>query len=88
MLRDIVATCGPNEAMVISGLFYGRPGVIVGGRALVCPCVQLVQRIPLVTMTLKIDSPRVYTIQGVPISVTGVAQVIQIHLLWLSDTCP
>jgi len=41
----------------------------------VCPCIQTVQRIPLNTMTLSIDSPRVYTAQGVPISVIGTAQV-------------
>lgn len=77
MCFDIgVVTCGPNEALVISGVFYGHhPSIIVGGRAIVCPCIQRVQRIPLSTMTLIIDSPRVYTSQGVPISVTGVAQV-------------
>ena len=77
MCFDIgVVTCGPNEALVISGVFYGnRPNMLVGGRAIVCPCIQRVQRIPLSTMTLIIESPRVYTSQGVPISVTGVAQV-------------
>ena len=32
-------------------------------------------RISLNTMTLKVESPGVYTCQGVPISVTGIAQV-------------
>jgi len=41
----------------------------------VCPCIQTVQRIPLNTMTLEVQSPRVYTSQGVPISVVGTAQV-------------
>ena len=68
-------TCGPNEAMVISGLFHSSPSIIVGGRALVCPCAQVLHRIPLSTMTLVVDSPKVYSSQGVPISVTGVAQV-------------
>ena len=77
MCFDIgVVTCGPNGALIISGVFYGnRPNMLVGGRAIVCPCIQMVQRIPLSTMTLIIESPRVYTSQGVPISVTGVAQV-------------
>lgn len=39
------------------------------------PCVQKVQKISLSTMTLSIESPRVYSQQGVPISVTGIAQV-------------
>jgi len=69
-------TCGPNEALVISGVFYGRePALIVGGRAVVCPCIQTIQRLPLSTITLLVQSPKVYTSQGVPISVTGVAQV-------------
>jgi len=49
--------------------------MITGGRALVCPCIQTVQRIPLNVMTLTIPSPRVYTSQGIPISVVGTAQV-------------
>lgn len=27
-------------------------------------------------MTIQVDSPKVYTIQGVPLSVTGIAQVL------------
>merc|ERR1711971_918566 len=77
MCFDIgIATCGPNEALVISGMFQGgMPTFISGGRAIVCPCIQTVQRIPLNTMTLEVHSPRVYTSQGVPISVVGTAQV-------------
>jgi len=77
MCFDIgVVTCGPNEALVISGMFQGgQPSFITGGRAIVCPCIQTVQRIPLNTMTLEVNSPRVYTSQGVPISVVGTAQV-------------
>merc|ERR1712172_430718 len=77
MCFDIgIATCGPNEALVISGMFQGgKPTFISGGRAIVCPCIQTVQRIPLNTMTLEVHAPRVYTSQGVPISVVGTAQV-------------
>jgi len=71
-----IVTCGPNEALIISGLFHGNePTMIVGGRALVFPLVQTIQKLPLSTMTLVVQSPKVYTSQGVPISVTGVAQV-------------
>ncbi|XP_063910877.1 flotillin-1 isoform X1 [Zophobas morio] len=68
-------TCGPNEALVISGCCYGKPLLIPGGRAFVWPAIQRIQRICLNTMTLIVDSPTVYTSQGVPISVTGIAQV-------------
>jgi len=86
MCFDIgIVTCGPNEALVVSGMGYGeinedtkeyRPYVVMGGgRVIVCPCLQTIQRITLNTMTLEVFSPRVYTSQGVPISVTGIAQV-------------
>lgn len=67
--------CGPNEALVISGCCYGKPHLVPGGRAFIWPLVQRIQRISLNTMTLQVDSPTVYTSQGVPISVTGIAQV-------------
>merc|ERR1712029_265695 len=76
LIMASVVTCGPNEALIISGVFYGRePSMIVGGRALVIPCIQTIQKLPLSTITLVVNSPTVYTSQGVPISVTGVAQV-------------
>jgi len=68
-------TCGPNEALVVSGCCYMKPLLVPGGRAFVWPAVQQVQRISLNTMTLQVESPCVYTSQGVPISVTGIAQV-------------
>ena len=71
-----VETVGPNEALIISGVFHGNePTLIVGGRALVFPLIQTIQKLPLSTMTLVVQSPTVYTSQGVPISVTGIAQV-------------
>ncbi|XP_013411693.1 flotillin-1 isoform X1 [Lingula anatina] len=71
----VFETCGPNEAMVVSGCCHGKPSIIPGGRVWVWPCIQQLQRITLNTMTLVIESPNVYTQLGVAISVTGVAQV-------------
>uniref|UniRef100_A0A8D9APA1 Flotillin-1 n=1 Tax=Cacopsylla melanoneura TaxID=428564 RepID=A0A8D9APA1_9HEMI len=68
-------TCGPNEALVVSGCCHTKPLLVPGGRAFVWPSIQCVQRISLNTMTLQVESKNVYTSQGVPISVTGVAQV-------------
>ncbi|CAG0887809.1 unnamed protein product [Cyprideis torosa] len=68
-------TCGPNEALVISGCCYTKPHLVPGGRAFVWPWIQQVQRLSLNTMTLQVESPTVYTSQGVPMSVIGVAQV-------------
>lgn len=61
--------------MYILGCCYSKPLLVPGGRAFVWPAIQRVQRISLNTMTLQVESPTVYTSQGVPISVTGIAQV-------------
>ncbi|XP_002123705.2 flotillin-1-like [Ciona intestinalis] len=68
-------TCGPNEAMVVSGCMHSRPLMVPGGRVWKWPVVQRLQRISLNTMTLKIHSTEVNTLKGVPISCIGVAQV-------------
>ena len=68
-------TCGPNEVMVVSGCGYAHPYMIAGGRVFVWPIVQQLQRLSLNTMTLKIYSSSVYTLKGVPINCTGIAQV-------------
>ncbi|CAH1785301.1 unnamed protein product [Owenia fusiformis] len=68
-------TCGPNEAMVVSGMCHSTPTTIIAGRAFIWGCCQRVDRISLNTMTLTIESPQVYTQMGVAISVTGIAQV-------------
>ncbi|KAL7057150.1 hypothetical protein AAHC03_019130 [Spirometra sp. Aus1] len=68
-------TCGPNEAMVVSGCCHRRPYYVTGGRLFVLPFIQRLDRISLNIMTLIIESPRIYTQKGVPITVTGVAQV-------------
>ncbi|CAL1546941.1 unnamed protein product [Lymnaea stagnalis] len=68
-------TCGPNEVMVVSGCCHQRSVFIPGGRVFVWPGIQKLQRMSLNTMTLTIESPQVYTKQGVSISVTGIAQV-------------
>ncbi|EUB58380.1 Flotillin-1 [Echinococcus granulosus] len=77
-------TCGPNEALVVSGEIiitcsflgccYNKPYYVPGGRVFVLPFIQRLDRISLNIMTLIIESPRIYTRNGVPITVTGVAQ--------------
>uniref|UniRef100_G3NAW6 Flotillin n=1 Tax=Gasterosteus aculeatus aculeatus TaxID=481459 RepID=G3NAW6_GASAC len=69
-------TCGPNEAMVETcGFCRSPPLMIPGGRVFVIPCIQQIQRISLNTLTLNVRSDKVYTRHGVPISVTGIAQM-------------
>ena len=77
MCFDIgIVTCGPNEALIISGMFQGAHGsLLTGGRAVVCPGIQTLQRIPLNTITLSVTTKKVYTSQGVAVGVVGTAQV-------------
>ena len=51
------------------------PRVMVGGRMFVLPIVQMAQMLSLEVMTLQVNTARVYTKEGVSISVDGVAQV-------------
>lgn len=70
---------GPNEVLVISGKMIRTQGkgfrTIRGGGVFVYPIIERVDRISLNIMTLNVRTPEVYTIQGVPVVVDGVAQV-------------
>ncbi|NWR63958.1 FLOT1 protein, partial [Bucorvus abyssinicus] len=60
---------------VPAGFCRSPPVMVAGGRVLVVPCLQRIQRISLNTLKLSVRSEKVYTRHGVPISVTGIAQV-------------
>lgn len=70
---------GPNEVLVISGKILRSKGkgfrTIRGGGVFVWPIFERVDRLSLNIMTLMVRTPEVYTIQGVPVVVGGVAQV-------------
>jgi len=69
-------TCGPNECIVLSGVFHDKnPKTVVGGRCFKLPWIQQVQRLSLNVHTLSIKSENVYTKLGVSNNVSGVAQV-------------
>ncbi len=64
---------GPNEVIVVSG--RGKVKFITGGADMVIPLFHTWNRLSLEVMTLDVTTPEVYTIQGVPIIVDGVAQI-------------
>lgn len=68
-------TCGPNEAIIVSGCCRSNPTIRAGGRVFVWPLFHRIQRLSLNTMTLNVESPKVYSEGGVPVTVKGVAQV-------------
>lgn len=71
-----IHTVGPNEALVISGGCCGSTGreKIIGGWGWAWWCVTDVQKLSLEVMTLNPVCESVETAQGVPLTVTGVAQ--------------
>ncbi|XP_039270836.2 flotillin-2-like [Styela clava] len=70
-------TVGPNEALVVSGGCCGgdHKQYVIGGWAWAWCMVTEVQRLSLEVMTLNPVCENVETAQGVPLTVTGVAQV-------------
>jgi flotillin len=87
----LIAKCyrqaGPNEALIVSG---GRRRTVVepdgtkreigyririGGGTLVWPLINKAQILPLDIFTLEVETPDIFTAQGIPVTTTGVAQV-------------
>ncbi|GCC20810.1 flotillin-2 isoform X2 [Chiloscyllium punctatum] len=70
-------TVGPNEALVVSGGCCGsdQKQYVIGGWAWAWWCVSQTQRLPLEIMTVVCQCEDIETIEGVPVYVTGVAQV-------------
>jgi len=72
-----IHTCGPNEAVIVSGGCFGSSGknMVSGSWAWAWWLVTDVQKMSLEVMTLNPLCDNVETKQGVPLTVTGVAQV-------------
>lgn len=77
---------GPNQALVISGRggriatlegSYDRRGyrIVQGGGTFIWPIIEKADVISLEIMTIDVQTPEVYTLQGVPVLVDGVAQI-------------
>jgi flotillin len=71
-----IVTVGPNEALIVSGGWSKSSSnkIIIGGWAWAWGLVSNVQKLSLEIMTIKPKCERVETAQGVPLSVTGIAQ--------------
>ena len=73
-MAPIIKVAGPNEALIRSG-GGSVPKVTVGGRIIVIPIFFKAQSISLEVMTLPVETAKVYTKEGVAVTVDGVAQV-------------
>lgn len=78
-----VQKVGPNEVLVISGreTRNRKTGerepyrIVKGGRAFIWPILERVDKLMLEIMTIEVTTDDVYTRQGVPIYLEGVAQI-------------
>eukprot|EP00035_Acanthoeca_spectabilis_P021128 m.436498 g.436498 ORF g.436498 m.436498 type:complete len:464 (+) comp17983_c0_seq1:175-1566(+) len=68
-------TSGPNECMVASGCCHSKNTFVIGGKVFIWPGCQRIQKISLNIITCEIITRKVYTQQGVPVSITATAQV-------------
>ena len=88
IMRTRYKKAGPDEALIVFGRrkLLGRKvrsekcevegfRIIRGGGTFVWPARERYEVLSLRMMTLEIDLPHVYTIQGIPINVKAVAQV-------------
>ena len=78
---------GPNEVLIISGRGVSMRDpttgkmvrrtfrVVRGGGTFIWPVLERTDFLSLELMTIEIQTPNVYTLQGVPVTVDGVAQV-------------
>jgi flotillin len=78
---------GPNQVLIIAGrgTIFVDPTtgksqrrsfrVVRGGGTFIWPVVERVDHLSLELMTIEVVTPNVYTLQGVPVTVDGVAQV-------------
>ena len=74
---------GPNEVLVISGRRRRNPTtgevepyrIVKGGRAFIWPILERVDIMSLEIMTIEVATDDVYTQQGVPVTLEGVAQI-------------
>jgi len=78
-----VRKVGPNEVLVISGRRRRNPAtgeiepyrIVKGGRAFIWPILERVDVLLLEIMTIEVMTDDVYTKQGVPVTLEGVAQI-------------
>ena len=80
--KNLIYLCGPNEVLVFSGGRYrGNDGrlrgykIIKGGRGTRIPLLETVDRIDLTNMIIEVSVSNAYAKGGIPLSVSGVANV-------------
>ncbi|MAA79373.1 MAG: flotillin family protein [Deltaproteobacteria bacterium] len=75
--KNLIYVCGPNEVLIFSGGQHKSRGyrVIKGGRGMRIPLLETVDRLDLSNMIIEVAVSNAYAKGGIPLSVSGVANV-------------
>ena len=75
--KNLIYVCGPNEVLIFSGGKHQERGyrVIRGGRGIRIPLLETVDRLDLTNMIIEVSVSNAYAKGGIPLSVSGVANV-------------
>lgn len=75
--KNLIYVCGPNEVLIFSGGKHQKRGyrVIRGGRGMRIPLLETVDRLDLSNMIIEVAVSNAYAKGGIPLSVSGVANV-------------
>ena len=75
--QNLIYVCGPNEVLIFSGGRHQSRGyrVIKGGRGMRIPLLETVDRLDLSNMIIEVAVSNAYAKGGIPLSVSGVANV-------------
>ncbi len=80
-LKSLIYICQPNEVLIFTGKKRNLNGrvlpyrIIKGGRELRVPFIERVDQIDLTNMIIDLEARNAYTKGGIPISLTGIANV-------------
>lgn len=80
-IKALIYICQPNEVLIFSGKNRNLNGrvlpyrIIKGGRGYRTPFLERVDQIDLTNMIIDLEARNAYTKGGIPISITGIANV-------------
>jgi flotillin len=82
VLKTCLRICNPNEILIISGRKYKNQRgqevgyrVIFGGRTLVIPILERVERMDMTTMPIPVEVTNAYASGGTPLNIQAIANV-------------
>ena len=82
LLKSCLRICNPNEILIVSGRKYKSARgqeigyrVLFGGRTLVIPILERVERMDMTTMPIPVEVTNAYASGGTPLNIQAIANV-------------